>query len=160
MKTELLELEMQLLLLRYSEDQVLRALAEAQSKPLEEIQRKVTSLREKKHTAKTTKPAKKSISETVEELAAESPNRDLLIELAAKYENKRFLPELKDVKRFAEKSGISGSMPTRESSAKRLFTALLGFERNQLEGILSESPGSGESAFSQLSRQLIEGSSE
>lgn len=121
---QLLDYEIVLLLAKHGERRVVKALAETLGISPEELQRKLYQLKDVKPRTPTRKRI--DVSRIVEIITAEQPDKaaDLRL-LFSRFQNKTFLPELKDVKRFLDRYGYAlGSAKSRAEVAPRLFKLL------------------------------------
>lgn len=99
----LLDLELRLLVARYGKTKVAKALSEIGSADLTTIEAGVKDYENGSKRSKAQRRTKKSIEEMVREVNPANPDiAHLLEKLARAYENKEFLPELREVKRFLE----------------------------------------------------------
>ncbi|MBA8884418.1 hypothetical protein [Dokdonella fugitiva] len=126
---DLIEFDVALLLLRYGEHAILRQLSEALRQTPEQLEEKVASIRNRK--AKNSRP--KPVAFTVSRLAKDLETFDQLVSLEEKFDNRTFLKELKDVKRFLERNGNSlPRLKSRQDAKKHLFEVLAGKTSSEL----------------------------
>lgn len=157
MKKDLLNIEIRLLIQKYGYQAIMQSLADIKETSIEEITDLVIALENSKKQANNPKKAKNDIDLILKQVANHD-NSELLIELLNRFQNKTFLPQLKDVKRFLERLGMNvGNINLRASSAKKLFGKLQSLRKEELESILEEVPINGESAFSALANEIIGG---
>ena len=157
MKKNILNIEIRLLIEKYGYKTVLSSLSEIKNTSLEEIESLMVSLESKK-TSGRKQARKKTELELAEKTISGSENSELLIELGKRFQNKTFLPQLKDVKRMFERSRIdSSNIKSRHSSTVKLFELLKRMSKHELEALLSEVQDNSESAFSALSKEIIGG---
>jgi hypothetical protein len=123
-----LQYEIILLLAKYGERQVLNALAshlQISTDVLEERLKEIIQLKPRIKTKKKTDPA--AIIETL--VAHNADKAESLKILFSRFQNKTFLPELKDVKRFCNRRGIDiGMVKSRTASAPKLFKLIASLE--------------------------------
>lgn len=156
MKDEILNIEIRLLIAKYGYENILGVLSNVKGTSVDEIELLVASLQNKKAMRKPTR--KKSIMEVAEDVISGAEHYALLYKLAIKYQDKEFLPKLKDVRRFLERSGInSDALKSRLNSTKKVFEFLRGLSKHELESLLTDIPEDGESAFSALANEIIGG---
>ena len=154
MKEKILNIEIRLLIVKYGYKNILEALSKTKGTSIDEIESLIVSLQKKSAIRKPTK--KKSVMEVAEDVISGAENHASLHKLALKYQNKEFLPQLKDVRRFLERSGIkSNKLKSRLNSTKKVFEFLKGLSKHELESLLTEIPENGESAFSALANEII-----
>jgi len=156
MSGEILNIEIRLLIVKYGYKNILEALCKTKGTSIDEIESSIASLEKTNAMRKPT--MKKSAIEVAEDVISGAEHYASLHGLAIKYQNREFLPELKDVRRFLERSGIKSSkLKSRLSSTKKLFEFLRGLSKQELESLLTEIPEKGESAFSALANEIIGG---
>jgi len=156
MKETILNIEIRLLIIKYGYKNILEALSKAKGISIDEIESLIVSLEKKSAMRKPTR--KKSVIEVAEDVISGAEHYASLHKLAIKYQSKEFLPELKDVRRFLERSGIkSNKLKSRINSTKKVFEFLRGLPKYELESLLTEIPENGESAFSALANEIIGG---
>src|SRR3989304_8877560 len=99
MSDELLNLDVRLLILRYGRRKVLQALAKLNDQTPEQLEQHLEAAEQRRKTK--AKPSKHSIMDFVE---SESRGRSEIVEplraLALAFQNRTFLPQLRDVQRF------------------------------------------------------------
>lgn len=145
METEqLLEYEIVLLLAKYGEKRVVSAMAKKIGLSVEELERKLSDLREIKPRSSLRTP--RDIPQLVESIAVHTPEKaPMLTTLGARFQNKTFLPELKDVKRFFDSHSKSfGKLTSRDKAAPELFRFLSSLDDSELISLceLEETDGS------------------
>ena len=155
MKVDLLQIEVELLLLKYGEPSVVKALALSSNSTEEEIRNKVEALRAKKDKTPKSPRAKKLPLDVAKEVVAGSANEDLLINLAILYQNKQFLPQLKDVKRFLGRFNISKKPKSRNEGTRLVFECLCRNTREELSDLISDSNSGEQSSFAKLADHII-----
>lgn len=121
---QFLDYEIALLLAKYGEKRLLTALAGKLGLSPEELHCKLNGLKEVKPRVSARKRV--DASRIVETIAAEQPEKASVLRLLfSRFQNKTFLPELKDVKRFFDRHGHAlGSVKSRAEVAPRLFKLL------------------------------------
>lgn len=149
-----LEIEVELLILKYGYAKVLSAIASRDNITLEVLEKKISDLKNKK----SQKPRRKEVSveEIVAKIISENPHiKDEIQLLLARFVNKTFLPELKDVRRFIEKqSNRKVNIKSRDSGAKHVFDIIKSMPKNEIMQVIDLNP-IGESDYSLLSEQII-----
>lgn len=154
MKKELLEIEVRLLIHKYGYNNILRTLALVKESSLEQIEALLCDIEKRGDRLKSKK--RKSDIEIAEETIKGSENYEVLKLLAMHYHNKRFLPQLKDAKRFLEQAGIdAGSIKSRVLATKRVFESLKSYNLKELEELIPSCESDGETAFSALAKEII-----
>lgn len=156
MKKDFLEIELRLLIQKYGYSSILRKLAVIKESSLEQIETLLCEIEQRGNRSKTKK--QKSDIEVAEETIKGSANYEVLKQLALSYHNKRFLPQLKDVKRFLSQSGVDiSNIKSRVLATKKVFELLKGFGRKELEELNPSYERNGETAFSALAKEIIDG---
>lgn len=150
----ILELEVRLLILKYGYKRVIEALARVRNENPEKIEELINEIEQKK--LKKTKPNKISVEEISYKVASEHPDKAPQIQqLAIKFDNKIFLPQLKDVRRFLEKQGtLPKPIKTRQAGAKQVFDVLGRLSVNELDELIGSATND-QSDFSILADQII-----
>ncbi len=157
MKKELLNIEIRLLIQKYGYKAIMQSLADVKGTSIEEITTLVVALENKNRQVKKSEKTKSDIDLIIEQVSCHD-NSELLTDLANRFQNKTFLPQLKDVKRFFERLGVNaGNIKSHSRSTKKLFEQLRSLPKEELESILEEVPSSGESTFSALANEIIGG---
>ena len=110
-KPQLLNLELRLLVARHGKERVLEALSQIEDAGLGSLEDAIktfeTEFRKPKKKAR--RRPHKSIQEMVDEANPAPEARELLEKLAKAYEERGFLPELRQAKRFLESRGTSAA---------------------------------------------------
>ena len=155
MKLELLQLEVDMLLLKYGEASVLKALATATTCTEDGLQERLAVLKSKKVESSSRRFARKQPLEIAKEVIKGSTNEDQLLDLANLYQNKQFLPQLKDVRRFLGRFKITNNIKTRHDATRAVFESLNRCTREELEEFAPESDSDGRSSFEKLAEQIM-----
>jgi len=150
---QFLQLELRLLILRYGRQRVLQALAQLGEQTPEEVAEQLRAA-ETKRKAKRPKP---SVMDLVEVECREHPEiAEPLRTLAVGFQNRTFLPHLRDVQRLLERIGSARSKPrSRDAAAPVLVRALAGLAREDLLRLAAENSTPGESDYSLLARAIM-----
>jgi hypothetical protein len=153
---ELLEIDLRLLLLRYGRQKVLQALAHLTDESAEQLHQRLVVVEEKRAKPKSRKPPP-AIIDVVKTAAADRPELlDPLRTLAVEFENRTFLPQLRDVERFLDRIGAAhGKLKSRSAAAPVLIRALAKLSRDDLAKLASHDKGQGESDYSLLARAIM-----
>jgi hypothetical protein len=154
MEKNYLEIDIKLLVLKYGYGPVLKGLAMATDTSLEEIEAMIRRIAEKKSPKARTLQRKTAI-ETAEKIISSSPNYELLHELALRYQDKTFLPQLRDAKRFLERHGIMREVKKRSLAVGPVFEVLATQSQQELKELLADLHPAGTSTFSQLANEII-----
>lgn len=156
MKDQLLEIDVRLLVLRYGRQRVLRVLARLGDQSLDELERELRTV-EPRPNAQRAMKERESLSDVV---AFESRGRpeiaELLSTIAANFENRTFLPHLRDVQRFLDRMGVpQRAVKSRSAAGPGLLRALSKLKREELVGLVAREGSPRESDYSLLSRAIM-----
>lgn len=156
MNQGLLEFDIRLLILRYGRRRVLDALARLGDQTPEELDQQLRTLEKSGDRRRQTNRPKPSALDLA---ASESRDRPDIAEplraLAVSFQNRAFLPQLRDVQRFLDRAGSShGKLTSRAAAAPVLIRMLAKLTRTDLL-TLTETRSSGESDYSLLARAIM-----
>ena len=154
MKSELLKIEVELLLLKYGEESVLKALSGTTGSTEDAIHQKLSMLKEKKTNSKISRTKKRPI-DVAKEVVGDSVNKEQLMQLAVSYQNRQFLPQLKDVKRFLGRFNITKNITSRDNATRIVFESLNRCSSEELNGFLSDINMADGSSFSRLAGHIM-----
>ena len=162
MEIELLQIEVEFLLLKYGETSVLKALSAAIASNEEDLRGKICALRgkinalkeKKAQTTKNTR-AKKQPLDVAKEIIAGSTNEDQLLSLAILYQNRQFLPQLKDVKRFLGRFNVFKNVKSRNDATRAVFESLSRCSQEELMSFTADTNTGGQSSFSKLAEHIM-----
>ena len=151
---DLLNIELRLLLLRHGRRNVLRALATITSQTPEEIEAELTLAEKRRASGK-----RKTVSavELVDQLRHEKPETvDMLQTLATRFENRTFLPQLRDVQRFLDRAGYPhGRLRSRREAARQVLGMLSRLGVDELKRLVASPEAQGDSDYALLARQIM-----
>jgi hypothetical protein len=151
---ELLEYEFALLLLRHGRQSVLEALSRRIEMPAEELEALVKNLPQPSRQQK----RKRTGSFSIERFVESHPEKaDVLRQLHSRFENRTFLPELKDVKRvFDRTSRPFKPLKSREAAIPQLFKLLSELDSRELNRLKEEIPKTpGYSSLGLISDEIL-----
>ena len=155
MEIELLQIEVEILLLKYGETAVLKALSAAIASNESDLRGKISAMKEKKaQTTKNTR-AKKQPLDVAKEIIAGSINEDQLMSLAILYQNREFLPQLKDVKRFLGRFNVFKDVKSRNDATRAVFESLSRCSQEELMSFTADTNTGGQSSFSKLAEHIM-----
>lgn len=154
-KKEMLSYDIMLLLLRYGRSAIIGELAIQLD--LSEERLRVELERMKDLHNKTVVKKRSGAKFSVKQLASKHPEiADVLLILDARYENRTFMPELKDVKKFLDQNGhASRTVKSRQVAKKRVFEVLLRLEPKRLEDLAAEEDQTSGSSLGIISDQIL-----
>jgi len=106
MTADLIDIELQLLVLRYGREKVLAALSRLVEQTPRELEQAIQTLGRRAPTNRRSGP-KPSLTEDAASQCRDRPEiAEPLRALAIAFENRTFLPNLRDVQRFLDRSGV------------------------------------------------------
>jgi hypothetical protein len=152
---EFLRLEVRLLVLRYGKQQVLRALAAVGDQTIDDLEQQIAAAESNRK-----KKTRKAPLTAVELAAVESKDKPIIAEtlrrLAIAFDNRAFLPQLRDVERFLERGGSpKKKFKSRAAAAPALFHALGQMSHDDLVRLSSQRAVGNESDYSLLARTIM-----
>src|SRR5262245_4687940 len=107
MKDELLDIDVRLLVLRYGRQKVLAALARLVEQTPMELEQQLQALGHKISAARRKAPNPSLVEVAASECREHAEIMEPLRTLAVAFENRSFLPNLRDVERFLHRAGAS-----------------------------------------------------
>ena len=149
--SDLLEIEVRLLVLRRGLENVLRALAAtegvSEAELLNRVERHRTAVRLKGRTKPPVDP-NPILEQSCDPVAARA--------LFGAYDDGRFLPRLQDVRSFLQSRGKPGSAKSRKTARLAIARVIAELSADTLRSLQSEAPPrSSQSAFEQLASQIM-----
>jgi hypothetical protein len=158
MNEQILALELRLLILRYSRRRIIDALAKLGDRTPEEIERELNAALENK-TRRNAKPKERPTSELIAGVCQDRPElMELVTTLVNRFENRTFLPQLRDVVRFLDRAGVShGKLKSRRVSTPKIIGALAKLSADELRQLAAPPPAGGDSDFALLAREIMAG---
>lgn len=158
MNEQFLELELRLMIVRHGRSRVLSVLARLGEQSVEELERDIAALAERKAAGK--KPQKgRPAADLIEEATRDCPgNKALVTTLVVRFENRSFLPQLRDVMRFLERVGVPhGKLRSRAAGLPKVVAALAQRPEAELRQLAASSPSDSDSDFLMLAREIMAG---
>ena len=155
MSDQLLQLEVRLLVLRHGRKAVLGALARVGSQSFEEVERELSALEARRpvRKAKAVITTESVISTAFAERPADIPMVEALVR---KYENKTFLPQLRDVQRFIDRAGgPRGRLKSRSSALHQFIKSLAKMSSAEIELLVTDSGQPAKSDYELLAREIM-----
>ncbi len=152
---ELLELELSLLLIKYEERKVFVSLAKLSGLTLTELETKLRKIQqvEKKRPARKSKPSSRVIDEVINQHPQKS---DILRILYARFQNKTFLSQLRDIKRLFNRHSLEAErVKSRSSAASKVFKLLASLDVHELEELAQEQDKSNYSSLGIISDEIM-----
>jgi len=150
-----LDYEMALLLAKYGKSALLKALAQKINLTPEQLE---SILQTPLTHGRSSHPRKKqSASDLVDALAQEHPEKaQSLRVLQARFENRSFLPELRDVKRFFDQHHRElGSAKSRVEAFPKVVKLLAELDTAELAVLCQSQPQSGRSSLGIISDEIL-----
>jgi len=149
---ELLDIDVRLLLVRYGRTKVLQALARLSEQTVEDLERQLQTIQ---HRPKP-KRAPPSVMDLVRAAAQERPEiAEPLRALAVGFENRTFLPQLRDLQRFLDRTGVShGKLKSRAAAAPTVIRTLAKLPPDSLAQLLVDKTST-DSDYALLARAIM-----
>jgi hypothetical protein len=137
-KDEIIELELSLLLIKYSESRILGSLATMMGISSSELEAKLEKIRQAKNEPPKSKRNKNS--QYINEITRKHPRKSKILSLLySRFESGIFLPQLHDIKQFLRSHSVEDeNLKSRQDSVKKLFSVLAGLEDNELKELIQE----------------------
>jgi hypothetical protein len=150
----LLELELRLLILRHGRETVLQALAAIREPTFETVQEAIAVAEKRKRRGRPDPPP---TSELVIRMFGDRPKILPVVQaLTRDYENRTFLPQLRDVQRFLDRLGATrGRLKSRRLALGQLIRALRRLEDAEIEQLADASQTHGDSDYALLAREIM-----
>jgi hypothetical protein len=158
MNEQILALELRLLILRYSRRRIIETLATLGAQTPEDVERELTAALERK-ARRDTKGKVKPTSGLIADACQGRPEiLELVTTLVNRFENRTFLPQLSDVVRFLDRTGVShGKLKSRRLSTPVLVGALARLGADELGRLAAPPAADGESDLAVLAREIMAG---
>ena len=151
---DLLKVELRLLQLRYGRRRILEAFGTLIEQTPAQVEAEIAALeaRKKKRVRKV-----RSVDDVLAEVVVARPEAgQILRTLATRYENRSFLPQLKDVQRFLDRSGIAHkSLKSRRDALKHVLNALSRLPKDELDRLARLSTDEANSDYANLAREIM-----
>lgn len=153
MTDELLQLELRFLICRHGKQRILAVLARLGDQTVDELEGQIRELEGKK---KVKAPRPSIIDRAISEGKQHPELAESLRALAVRFQNRTFLPNLRDVQRFLDQTGLSKEkLKSREAAVPLLMRALTNLTPDGLQQLLAQSTVRGESDYSLLARAIM-----
>jgi hypothetical protein len=158
MTEQILALELRLLILRYSRRRIIDAFAALGDQTPEEVERELAAVLERK-ARRNTKPKERIASDLIADACRDRPEIvELVSTLVSRFENRTFLPELRDVVRFLDRAGVShGKLKSRRLSTPVIVVALARLNADELHRLAAPPATEGDSDLALLAREIMGG---
>jgi hypothetical protein len=152
---ELLKLELRLILLRHGRRKVIQALAALGDQSPEQIEADLAAAERNKKSAKPRYVP--SATELAADIARERPeSTEAMRTLAVGYDNRTFLPQLRDVQRFLERAGVQRKkLRSRREAAEEVFAVLSKLRADELQRMAVSSEPAKDSDYALLAREIM-----
>jgi len=130
---------------------------------IDEIQKTINEINNDNKITKSEKPKstykKPNYTETVNKLYPSSENKELLLDIANRFENKSFLPSISDIRNFLEMRGHSSSnIKQRTESFKVVIKVIAELPDENISRIIKNNAYSGPSELGPLSDAIKQAS--
>jgi hypothetical protein len=151
-----LKLEMRLVLLRYGRRAIVEALADMGEQTPEDIERELAAAQEKK-TSRRSVP--KLPVDLIADACRDRPEiAEILRTFVTRFENRSFLPKLRDIERFLDRVGFPhGRMKSRRAAVGHVIKALSQINADELRRLAALPSPQGESDYALLAREIMGG---
>ena len=157
MKDELLDIDVRLLVLRYGRQKVLAALSRVTEQTPAELEQQLLSFGRPRSADRRSAPTKPLVEVAEAESRGHSEILEPLRLLAQAFENRSFLPNLRDVERFLDRVGARPQkFKSRAMAGPVIIRTLSKLPKDELSSLASRD-ASGESDYSLLSRAIMGG---
>ncbi len=161
MKDELLDIDVRLLVLRYGRQKVLTALSRLVEQTPAEIEQHLQTLGHRSSAGRKKAPNPSLIEVAASECRDHTEILEPLRALALAFENRTFLPNLRDVQRFLDRGSASPQkFKSRAIAGPAVIRALSMLPKDELTSLASRDESHGESDYSLLSRAIMGGASD
>ena len=156
MKDQLLEIDVRLLVLRYGRQRVVKVLARLGQQTPEELERELRTAEQRSNSDRVAKQTQ-SLTDVVDFECREHPEiAESLRSIAVRFENRTFLPHLRDVQRFLDRMGASErTAKSRAATGPALIRTLSKLKREELVMLVARDGSPRESDYSLLSRAIM-----
>ncbi len=155
MKNDFLQIELDLLLLKYGEAAVIKALSISIDTTEDELKEKIQVLKEKKLKTPKRPRQQKQPLDIAKEVIKGSSGESQLMDLAILYQNKQFLPQLKDVKRFLGRFNINKNIRSRNEATRVVFELLKQCSADELNKFSTDINTNSQSSFAKLADHIM-----
>jgi len=161
MKDELLDIDVRILVLRYGREKVLAALSRLVEQTPAQLEEQLQALGHKKSAGRRKAPNPSLVEVATSECREDPEILEPLRVLAVAFENRSFLPNLRDVQRFLDRAGASPQkFKSRAIAGPAVIRALSKWPKAELASLASRDASGGESDYSLLSRAIMGGASD
>lgn len=161
MKDELLDIDVRVLVLRYGREKVLAALSRLVEQTPAQLEEQLNALGHKKSVGRRKAPNPSLVEVATSECRGDSEILEPLRALAVAFENRSFLPNLRDVQRFLDRAGASPQkFKSRAIAGPAVIRALSKRPKDELTSLASRDASGSESDYSLLSRAIMGGASD
>jgi hypothetical protein len=158
MNEQIFALELRLLILRYGRRRIIDGLAKLGDQTAEEVERELTAALERK-ARRNTKPTERPIAGLIADACRDRPDiAELVTTLVSRFENRTFLPQLRDVVRLLDRAGVvHGKLKSRRLSIPKIVGALARLNVDELRQLAAPPVAEGESDLALLAREIMAG---
>lgn len=149
----MLELDLRMLILRYGKQRVLDGLSQLGEQVPEDVEQK---LRAAKRGRRPPVARSSAVELAVSECRDHPEIAEAVRSLAVGFQNRTFLPNLRDVERFLDRvSAAHGKLKSRVAAAPVLIRTLVALRREELLRLVAENSSTSESDYSLLARAIM-----
>lgn len=156
-QTELLRLQLAILMLQHGERAILESIASLRGQDTGDLEAILIDIDKIRHTRTKKPPVAKTPSFSIESVLRTHPEKaDVIRSIQTRYEDKTFLTELKDVRRFLDRHGQpTNTLKTRSEAFAKVVRVLIELPIPELEVILSNAPSDEFSGLGVISDQIL-----
>lgn len=156
MNEALLQIEIRVLLLRYGREKVLEALANVGDQTVDALREDIAAA-EKGKAARKPRPTPAPELLVAETFRARPDLVPLVQALVSRYENRTFLPHIRDVHRFLDRLGATARPKARRAALGHVLKALARMDAADLGRLVPGTGGQAESDYAVLAREIMGG---
>lgn len=156
-QTEFLRLQLAILTLQHGERAILESLATLRGQAIADLEAILVDIDKIGHARTKKPPAAKVPGFTIESVLSAHPEKaDLIRSIQTRYENRTFLSELKDVRRFLDRYGQpTKTLKARNEAFPKVVRVLVELPISELEVMLSSVPSDEFSGLGVISDQIL-----
>jgi hypothetical protein len=152
----LIKIEVRLLAARYGRRRVIEALAAIDNVDLAVIESEIEKFEAKAKQRRQKQRRRKGVPELIEQVDLPDNSRQIVERMAYAYEEKQFLPVLRDVKRFLESQGVAANkLRSRLDALPRVIEVLARQSNEGLEKLVAESQTSAQGDLGVIADQIL-----
>ena len=154
---QFLLLELRVLILQHGRRKVLEALAILGEQTVDQVEQEIVGSEQRRKARTQRKP--KSVAELIAATCKGRENIERPVSvLMTRYENRMFLPQLRNVERFLDRVGIRhGRLKSRVAAVPKIIEALSQLSEEELNGLYQDTASAEQTDFVLLAREIMGG---